>query len=500
MIDLLIIIRYFCIVSKLDITDRLAFLAEKFDIFESKPISIIDGEMEEDVLNDSEFIEAKSLVLQKEGWEVYEVEGNFDGLRVIAILSTKSNKRGFPIKRVSVLYDVFTAMVGADPTPNKISLQWMLNTFVRLVKNREDVEAMRFCGEDLPQANEYLMLFEANKRKKKFREMAQYSLKDIKDITNINEYRNLGQLFDAVDPFIIRDPSEMESLMNRYVNSGQAKIPVRDRRFTVYVPLTRDASTIFNNFASWCTAKNGNGMFESYTTGNKKPNGDNSTLYIVIDNGFFNGENENIYQIHFETNQIHDRGNSTVDLYEMVLSKSEALVNYFGSELMVMAKGFNGGMDSNRYIDSLISFGFTEVLFDFFDEEALIISIDSQTSIKKRKVPTIPDISRFKNITHFIILDSSLHTLHPSIGSLTTLRNLAVPFNNIKEIPSEIGKLSNLLFLNLFGNPISVIPDEIKYLDKTMGGKLDTLVIDRKKISEVNYQKLKKLLPTTTIN
>jgi len=490
-------------VSKLDITDRLAFLAEKFDVFETEIIKASDNNDEQDVPY-SEFFETKSLQLKEGGWDIHEVAeitSTLGSAKVIAILSTKSNKRGFPIKKVSISYDVFTEMVGADPTPNKISLQWMLNTFSRLIKDGDYVEARRFCGEDLPQANEYLTLFEANKRKKKFRVMAQYSLKGIKDITNINEYRNLGQLFDAVDPFIERDPTGMESLMNGYVKRGQAEMPIRDRRFTIYVPLTRDASTIFNNFAGWCTAKVNNSNFEYYTAsdGNRKPNGDVSKLYIVIDNGFFAGENENIYQAHFETGQIHDRSNSNINLYDLVLSKSESLTNYFGQELMAMAKDFKGGMDDNRYIDSLIDFGFTEALFDFFDDESIVISIDSMSSRKKRRVPKIPDVSRFKNITHFIIMDSGLHELHPSIGSLKTLRNLTLRGNMVETLPSEIGKLTNLIFLNLWGNPISVIPDEIKYLDKSMGGKLNTLVVERDKIGEVNYQKLKKLLPDTII-
>lgn len=496
--------------GKLDVTDRLAFLAEKFDVFKSDKVKTTDEDGEDVIIT-----EKKTVKLKEDGWEVIEILGGeiseiTGKLGLMGILSTKLNKRGFQIKRVSVHYDVFTAMVGADPTLNKICLQWMLNTFVRLLKDEEYDEARRFCGEDLPQANEYLTLFESNKRKKRFREMAKYNLKGIKDITNINEYRSLSQLFDAVDPFIHRDPTEVESIINKYVSIGEGVIPFKDRRYTVFIPLTTEANVIFDKFSSWCTAKSGNGMFNRLTTDNKTPLGSKSKIYVVIDNEFFTGNNDKIYQIHFETKQIMDRNNSrSSDFYESVLCRSEGLLNYFGSELIQLAKDYAYGykhyniyrhIDTNNYIDILIEFGFTEVLFDFFDEETPIIRIDSETATKKRRVPKIPDVSRFKMVTHFIIMDASLHDIHPSIGSLTTLKNLVFSGNKITELPKEIGKLKNLVFLNLWGNPIKHIPEDIRYLDPHEGGHLKRIAVSRKHIGEDNYNKLKYLLPNVTFS
>ena len=59
----------------------------------------------------------------------------------------------------------------------------------------------------------------------------------------------------------------------------------------------------------------------------------------MIDNGFFTGENENIYQLHFESSthnfgQIMDRSNRGVsDFYNEVLVNSEGVRNYFGDVL-----------------------------------------------------------------------------------------------------------------------------------------------------------------------
>ena len=127
--------------------------------------------------------------------------------------------------------------------------------------NNDIVSAIRFATEDLPLAKDYLLIFEANKRKQKFKNLCSgsYILRHITDPTDINQYKSLGQLFDAIDPFIVRDSSEIERLLYKFVDSGQAEIGVRDRKFTVYIPLTRDASTVFDQFANWCTCKEGNG-------------------------------------------------------------------------------------------------------------------------------------------------------------------------------------------------------------------------------------------------
>ena len=87
--------------------------------------------------------------------------------------------------------------------------------------------------------------------------------------------------------------------------------------------------------------------------------------------------------------------------------------------------------------------------------------------------------------------------MHPSIGSLDSLQELLIPDNNLTTIPSEIGKLKNLIFINIIGNKIKSIPDDIKYLDKSNGGSLHRIAFRREEIGEVNYKRLRKLLPST---
>jgi len=463
---------------KKGLTDRLVFLAQTFDVFDCST-SEVDKKMEQ---------------LTQEGYEVQTIHYEEN---IIALVSTRVNEKERLVKKVSVCMEVFSEMISADPTNNKMYVQWMLNMFSRLMKDvKSHSYGIRLVGEDLPQAEKYLKIFEDNKRKKKFKDLClgSYSLKGVSDPTDINQYKSLSQLFDAVDPFIEKDPSVIERTIMKFVELGKAHIPVKDRKFTVYVPLTVEASTVFSNYANWCTARVGNGMFKNYTENYKKPNGEISRLYIIINNKFFNGESDELFQVHFETNQLKDRKNGqNVSIFENVISESEGVSNFFKEELTIMAKQ-KRSVKNNEYLDYLLKFGFADTLFELLEDNTPTIKF------MNREIPMIPDISKFKNLDQIIITDGKLKELHPSIGNMEKLCLLVLANNSLKTLPSEIGKLKNLEFLNIKNNPIKTIPEEIKYLDKTNGGSLYRIVVDKDNIGMDNYNKLKQLLPTTNFS
>lgn len=477
--------------KEINITDRLEYLAEQFDVFDSSESSMVDAKVAE--LSDDNYT---TRVI----YDSLIINPKMGSVKVLVLYSFKENDKGRLLKKVSISSDVLSSMISADPTYNKIYLQWMLNIFSYFIKENTDTSlfnGIRLVMEDLPQANKYLTLFEANKRKKKFYNLCKnsYSLLHVKDPTNINQYKSLAQLFDAVDPFIEKEPSALERTLNRFVAAGEAFIPVKDRKFTLYIPKTTDASVVFAEFANWCTARVGNGMFNSYTNNNKKPNGKNSDIYIIINNDFFTGKSKEMYQIHFETRQVKDYKNGqNVSIFEGVLAESDGLSNFFNKELMEMAKDNKRGFENNVYLDYLVQFGFADSLFEIIDERTPTIRFMT------KEIPRLPDMSRFKMLDQMVITNAKLVELHPSIGSLTNLEMLVLTNNRINTLPKEIGSLTKLTFMNLIGNPITTIPNEIKYLDSSNGGSLYRLAISVDDIGEENYQKLKELLPTTQIN
>ena len=468
--------------------DRLAFLTEKYNIFD---------------LTNEELVGKLHDNLHEQGYQdVKLIEGHTKNVIAYVFTNTIIKTDNFGKEIIKNKYEVlisdliFNDMVKSDPTKNKVNTQWMLNIFLNLLKSGENSEAVRFVEEDLPQAEEYLTIFEANKRKKKFKEYSSrsYVLKDVNDPSNINQYKSLSQLYDAVDPFIVRDASEIEKTLNKFVTMGEAEIPVRDRKFTVFVPLSREANVIFDKFATWCTARPNNSMFKSYTEDNKKPNGENSTIYIVIDHRFFEGETDNnyLYQIHFETNQVRNRNQSGQNFYEDVISKSEGVANYFNSELTNMAKE-KFTIDDNIYLDYLVKFGWTQAMFDLMSEITPVIKLIN------KEVPRLANMNKFSELRQLIICDSRLFELHETIGNLSNLEILSLSKNRIKTLPKEIGNLKNLVFINLIGNPIEDIPDEIKYLDKSNGGSLVRIAVKESDIGQKNYKRLKELLPSVML-
>lgn len=479
--------------------DRIEYLAAEFDVFT------------EDELKDrlAEAKKRKNSELEPSIREEYVKGLNGD------IIAIKTTINCLDVKKcsakISVAEKTFVNMYMADPTEQKANLQWMLNTFRRLIKDGKKADAIRFSEEDLTMANEYLKLFEAHKRKQKFiqwcntteyrkwhnhnKELTDSDWKALAyNPSDINQYRSLSQLFDAVDPFIERSSSDLERAMQRFVSLGQAEIPFRDRNWTVYVPLTTDANCVMQNFASWCTTRPGNSMFNSYTKNNRKPNGKDSTIYVIVNNKMFTGESDECYQIHFETKQIKGRENgSNLKLRDLVLSKSEGVSEYFHEELDTMARALNT-LDNNIYLDYLLEYGFTESLFDFLDSDLPLLKLQGRTISK------LPDMTKFKEIDTLLLMKLDLEELHPSIGQLTKLELMSLSNNKLKTLPKEIGKLKNLNLLNLKGNHLEDIPDEIGELDATRGGKLFRISVSVKEIGEANLKKLKRLLPSAVIS
>jgi len=489
---------------------RLEFLARKFNVFET-PVGLEMIELNKQELEIDHLAVRLQPIFDNQTINIDKPKGELIVIKKVYPTKIRGER---PKIEYLISEFVFTNMVIADPTENKSNVQWMLQTFMNIITENEE-EGIRFVTEDLGLANIYLELFEKNKKKKLFKEWAnknefrKWSLnnrnKTIEDWnelrynpSDITQYKSLSQLFDAVDPFRERSHSDLEDAMNRFVHMGEAVIDYRDRFWTVFIPKTKSANCVMENFAGWCTAQPSQGMFDSYVEGNRKPDGEKSDIYVIVNNNLFEGKSDETYQIHFESKQIKDKNNgANVDLYELIFSKrgGEGIHEYFHSELDRLARMSKNAITNNKYIDQLIEFGFSESLFDYIDEDENVISFHGN-----KKIPKLPDLSRFKKLDQLMLMNVGLREIHPSVFNNDKLNLLALSDNKLTELPSGIGKLKNLDLLNIKGNPITKVSDDIAELDKSRGGNLYRLSVDVKDVGEEIFLKLRELLPSAVVD
>ena len=419
-------------------------------------------------------------------------------IEVIGLTYVISDNGKIKHNNIAISYELFNSIINVDPSNNKINTQWVLNILFRLIKSNDYTKVFQFINEELPIVTEYLLVFEQNKFKKLFKTLCESSekLKHIQHFSDINNYKSLSELFESVTPFIFKDISDFESKLLSFVNSRQAIIPFKDSKFTVFIPLTKKASELFSNYSNWCTSKKDSNGFKNYVN-QLGSDGKNSKLYVVIDNDFFTGLSSEVYQFHFESNQIKDRTNSDFDVTNKIFTNSKKIRLFFINELVYYIKQYHNNSVSvllnNKYTQLLHKLNLYEGIFELMDVRQPYINIID-------KIIRLPDnMDKFKELDQLVLVNNKITSLPDSIYNIKTLRVLVLAQNKIQSIDKKIGNLTNLVFLNLVGNPIIHIPDEISKLDRSNGGKLEWIAIDNS-INSDTHNKLKDLLPTTIFN
>lgn len=294
---------------------------------------------------------------------------NHNGVDIAYIVTNNKGKQS-----VKLTDEIFNDIVEADPSRNKQYVQWMIQVFLRHIADGDIEQAIRFLTEDLPEANEFLTIFDDVKDKKVFKRSAPNRPNAPQNVTDINQYNDLAHLYSVVSPFIGSSDDDSEDgesplwkKLKKYVDLGEAKLVYRDNGVLVYSPQTIESSCDpLGPLASWCTRREGNSYFDSYRRNNPKPDGTLSDYYVIMPKALFSGDDEGgMYplQFHFESNQLHDKNNQSIERSSKlseVLSRFPGLKDFFKKELgklveMDVVKG-TGLMDS-AYIKYMNMFG-----------------------------------------------------------------------------------------------------------------------------------------------
>jgi len=439
-----------------------------------------------------------------------------NGVDIAYIITNKKGKT-----KVSLSDEIFTDIVEADPTTKKEFVQWMVTVFMRLLKNNEVDQAIRFITEDLPEANEYLGIFEKVRKKKIFKTGAPNRPNAPENVSDITQYDNLGHLYSIVSPFIGEDKEEGElyGLLKKYVDLGHAKLAYRDNDVLVYMPQTIESSCEpLGDLASWCTRGKGNSYFDRYRNDKRKPDGSLSDYYVVMPKKLFDGDSENMYplQFHFESGQLHDKNNNSIEADKLpdVISRFGGLTEFFKKELGALATmdiQQGAGLMESKYLKYLTKFGgdIKDVIKPDVWEEGVSsirrLASEQQVPLQQNKylkwlmentdgvdvtdyldetaetldfsnmdLGNAPDLSRFNSLRRLTLNNCNLTEL-PSVDLLPSPNKISVfsfANNKIKRAPlpgySDVLKL--VFLFNLDENPIEYIDvEELNRLVETSG-------------------------------
>jgi hypothetical protein len=161
----------------------------------------------------------------------------------------------------------------ADPSSNKQHTQWIINQYRK--------KSIR--QEDHPRINTALSNFDKHKAKL--------------DKKDLNQYKSLSDLEDAIEPHIGTIGSKKEE--KRQIKSEGADLIHSHKDMTVHHLKTKEAACHYGAGTKWCTAGNHKNKFNHY---NKK-----GKIYVI------HTHDGRKYQLQHETRQLMDEKDNEVD-------------------------------------------------------------------------------------------------------------------------------------------------------------------------------------------
>ncbi len=461
--------------------DRVDYLKNQHVITKKQLDDLTKGEKESDEEREPGGLPPKKRVkvtpIQNEG-----------GVDIAYLYTSKKGKTS-----VKLTEEIFNDIAEADPTRNKAYVTWMISVFLRHIADEDIDQAVRFLTEDLPEATEFLEVFDRVKKKKVFKTGAPNRPNAPNDVSDISQYNDLAHLYSIVSPFVGADDDGDEDAtpgeklwkkLKKYIDLGHARLAFRDNDVMVYIPDTIEASCDpLGNLSSWCTRREGNSYFDSYRNNNRKPNGDPSDLYVIMPTTMFDGEptDDNFYplQFHFESNQLHNKNNSNIgeDGLNKIIKQLPGLKNFFIEELVALSAEDvkeGDGLMKSRYIEYLNKFGgrAQDVISDEIYQQGVKnirkLAAEQQVPLQQNKyLKWLMENTDGVDVTDFLnrdieTLDFSNMNLGvmPDLSEFTNLRRLTANGCSLKRLPpvKHLPKQNNINVFSFANNDIKEAP------------------------------------------
>lgn len=291
----------------------------------------------------------------------------------------------------------------ADPTPNKIHTQWIVNKY----KNRD------FRQEDAGRIRTALSHFETHKSKL--------------DKKDINQYKTLSDVETAVQPHIGTAASIKQQ--KKEIKAEGADTIFKEGGVTVRHLKTEDAAKFYGKGTKWCTAAENDSMFSHYN--------EHGPLYMI------QTPDNRKYQFHFESNQFMDEQDKRINLSDLVQKHPQ----------LTKVKEFQGTDTKGKQKPFALK-------GDVSSEEIHDILINKNNPKKYSKTDVIQHPKTSAETLHqlfhrdFTNLDSNVHNLIPdNMSAIATHANLGQ--NTIRDMHKAIKKSPSdyYHFRSLYSNP-----------------------------------------------
>lgn len=193
--------------------------------------------------------------------------------------------------------EVLSVLQYLDPTNNKQYLQWLVLRYIAGNYRYEDISRIRKALSGFTQYK--------NRLQQK----------------DINQYKGIVDVEDAVEPFLDKPASNREE---KKLIKGEAQKLYEDDETLLIIPKTEEAACYYGSNTKWCTAAKEDNYFNSYN--NRDP------LYILIDK-----KNNRKFQFHLHTTQFMNARDEPVvfkDILHEYPKPMEMLKSIFKEKLL----------------------------------------------------------------------------------------------------------------------------------------------------------------------
>ena len=240
--------------------------------------------------------------------------------------------------------DDFDMLINLDPTYNggnelgKYS-KWILNLYNKFIKDKlayEKWEEQKKLGNDFTQP-----MRKSTDKQEDFKKipslLRQFNVLNKKLKTNIDKINSISELYKVVNDAKdkgLSDNSKVQKgidLFKKSVEKG-GKVVFKNNNWVILVPKTLESSVVFGDDTNWCTTAPNGEMYKYY----KKEYGGKYFINLNVQTG-------DLYQFHFESNQIMDSDDSEVEFQDIINDDSvkKFYLNYLYSQLNISKKPHN---------------------------------------------------------------------------------------------------------------------------------------------------------------